>query len=164
VDSDLCVYFLFTCSFQLTYLAVCHKTECVSSRNASVAIGVTSADFEDCNSLEDGIQLYQKVYRLSTRMSPDKGGDAAVLGEVRTSFEELRDACICWRKCALLCDRASCGEGPTYETTYKDSQTCRLSWSSFYTAAEEDVPISRRGGQVGFAASGDKKGKAKKVR
>jgi hypothetical protein len=107
------------------------------------AIGVTAADFEDCGSLGDEFNSIKKVYRIKVlACHPDKGGDAAVFREVRTSFEELRRIYDAGGVYSFATEQAA--EASTYETTYKDfGDMPTPSWEFFYTAAEEDVPLYR---------------------
>jgi NAD-dependent DNA ligase len=126
------------------------------------AIGVTSADFEDCGSLEDEFTSIKKIYRLKVlACHPDKGGDAAVFRDVRTSFEELRRMYDTKALHSFVTEQAA--EASTYETTYKDfGDMPTPSWEFFYEAAEEDVPLYRVEAAKSARSLCRQKGKAKK--
>jgi NAD-dependent DNA ligase len=125
------------------------------------AIGVTSADFEGCGSLEDEFKSIKKIYRQKVLVChPDKGGDTSIFRDVRTSFEELRRMYDADTVLSFATQQAA--EASTYDTTYQDfGDMPTPSWEFFYTAAEEDVPLYR----VEAAKSGRslcrQKGKAK---
>lgn len=106
-------------------------------------IGVTSANFEGSSDLEDEFTSIKKIYRLKVlACHPDKGGDAAVFRDVRTSFEELRRMYDDKALHSFATEQAA--EASTYEKTYQDFGDMPIpSWEFFYTAAEEDVPLYR---------------------
>jgi NAD-dependent DNA ligase len=126
------------------------------------AIGVTSADFEGCGSLEDEFNSIKKIYRLKVlACHPDKGGDAAVFRDVRTSFEELRRMYDGKKLDSFVTEQAA--EASTYERTYADfGEMPTPSWEFFYEAAEEDVPIYRVEAAKSARSLCRQKGKAKK--
>jgi NAD-dependent DNA ligase len=125
------------------------------------AIGVTSADFEGCGSLEDEFNSIKKVYRQKVlACHPDKGGDAAEFREVRTSFEEMRRMYTANAVDSFATEQAA--EASTYEKTYQDfGDMPTPSWEFFYTAAEEDVPLYRVEGAKSGRSKCVQKGKAK---
>jgi hypothetical protein len=126
------------------------------------AIGVTSADFDDCGSLDDEFKSIKKVYRLKVlACHPDKGGDPAVFREVQTSFEELRRIYDADGVDSFVTEQAK--EASTYETTYKDFGAMPTpSWEFYYEAAEEDVPLYRVEAAKSARSLCRQKGKAKK--